>query len=118
VDIIANCLGCHWSTIFRLLNTAKNLPPRQILERKKGSGRPKKIPGHALKVLEQFFKKNSCATAGEIKQQVPEVSGISVRHINWLILKKLKMPSRIVAQKPLLTEKMKKKMLAFAKKNP
>jgi transposase len=117
VDVIAERLGCHRSAIFRLLNKAKNLPPLQIPERKKGSGRPKKIPGHALKILERFVKKNPLATAGDIKQQVPEVSGISVRHINWLILKKLKMPSRIAAQKPLLTEKMKKKRLAFAKKH-
>ncbi len=43
------------------------------------------------------------------------MSGIPVRHINWLILKKLKMPSRIAAQKPLLTEKMKKKRLDWCK---
>ncbi len=109
VDVIAERLGRHQSAIFRLLNKAKNLPPLQSPERKKGSGRPKKIPGHALKILERFVKKNPLATAGDIKQQVPEVSSISVRHINWLILKKLKMPSRIAAQKPLLTKKMKEK---------
>jgi hypothetical protein len=42
------------------------------------------------------------------------VAAISVKHISCLIKEKLKIPSRITAQKPLLTLKMKKKRLAFA----
>jgi transposase len=71
---------------------------------------------HALDVLKRYVKKNPCATARIIKQEVPEVSGLTVRYINHLILKRLKIPSRIAAQKPLLTKKMKAKRLAFAKK--
>jgi hypothetical protein len=47
---------------------------------------------------------------------VPEVACLTVRYINHLILKRLKIPSRMAAQKPLLTKKMKSKRLAFAKK--
>jgi uncharacterized Rossmann fold enzyme len=60
-------------------------------------------------------KKNPRATAGDIKEQVPEAAAVSVKH-NWLIVNKLKIWSRIAAQKPLLTYKMKAKRLAFAKK--
>ena len=84
-------------------------PEDVIPERKKGSGRPVTITNHALKVLERYIKKNPHATACGIKKEVPEVAAVSERHINRLILKKLKIPSRIAAQKPLLTPKMKKK---------
>jgi hypothetical protein len=43
---------------------------------------------------------------------------ISVRRIQELLKKKLKMPSRAAAKKPLLTKKMVKKRLAFCKKIP
>jgi hypothetical protein len=41
------------------------------------------------------------------------VAAISVKHICCLIKEKLKIPSRITAQKPLLKLKMKKKRLSF-----
>jgi transposase len=114
--VIADRLGRHRSSIKRLLAKARALPPRAIPERKKGSGRPATITSSDLKILERFVKKNPRATAGDIKEQVPEVAAVSVKHINWLIVNKLKIRSRIAAQKPLLTDKMKAKRLAFAKK--
>jgi hypothetical protein len=115
VGIIANRLGCHRSAIFCLLNKTKYLAHRQIPERKKGSGIPKKIPGHALKVLERFVKKNPCATAGDIKQQVPEEQHFCVTH-QLVDSEEAEDALQDCRQKPLLTEKMKKKRLAFAKK--
>jgi hypothetical protein len=55
-------------------------------------------------------------TAQIIKQEVPEVTCLAVGYIKCLILKPMKIPSSIAAQKPLLTKKMKGKRLAFAKK--
>jgi hypothetical protein len=69
-----------------------------------------------LKILEKFVKKNPHATVSDIKELVPELAAVSEKHTNWLIVNKLKIWSRIAAQKPLLTEKMKVKRLAFAKK--
>jgi hypothetical protein len=112
VDVITNCLGHHRSAIFRLLNKAKNLPLCKFLRGKRALGGQRR---YQAMPLERFVKKNPRATDGNIKQQSPEESGISVQHINWLILKKLKMPSRIATQKLLLTEKIKK--ASFCQKN-
>jgi IS30 family transposase len=110
---IADRLGRHRSSVKRLLAKTKALPKDVIPERKKGSDRPVMIKSHALKVLERYVKKNPRSTARIVKQ---EVACLTVRYINHLILKRLKIPSRMAAQKPLLTKKMKSKRLAFAKK--
>jgi transposase len=115
VAVIADRLGRHRSSIKRLLAKARALPPRSIPARKKGSGRPAIIPKHGLKVMERFVRKHPMATAGDIKEQVPEVAAVSLRHIRRLLVEKLRLPSRIAAHKPLLTKKMKSKRLAFAK---
>jgi hypothetical protein len=83
----------------------KALPKEVIPERKKGSGCPAMIKSHALKVLERYIEKNPRSTAHIVKQEVPEVACLTVRYINHLILKRLKIPSRMAAQKPLLTKK-------------
>jgi hypothetical protein len=116
VAIIAECLGHYWSSIKRLLVKAKSLPPRSISARKKASGRPSVISKHALKILERYVKKNPAATAGNIKDNVPEVAAVLLQHIRRLLVEKLRMRSRIAAHKPLLTRQMKAKRLAFAKK--
>jgi hypothetical protein len=67
---IADRLGCHQSSIKRLLAKAKDLPASSIPERNKGSGRPCVIDSYALKVLDRFVKKIPTETAGEIKAQV------------------------------------------------
>ncbi len=45
-----------------------------------GSERPSVIKKHAMKVLERFVRKNPTATTCNIKEQVPEVAAISVKH--------------------------------------
>ncbi len=92
------------------------LPKDAIPEIKKGSGRPATIISHSLNILERYVKKDPRLTAHIIKQEVLEVAYLTVWYISHLILKCLKIPSRIASQKPLLTEKMKEKRLAFAKK--
>jgi hypothetical protein len=114
--VIADHLGRCRSSIKWLLAKPRALPPHAIPERKKCSGRPAIITSRDREILERFVKKNPRATAGNIKEQLPEVAAVSVKHINWLIVNKVKIRSRIAAQKPLLTDKMKAKRLAFAKK--
>ncbi len=61
--------------------------------------------------------KNPAITAKELKQELPELlSGLSVRTIQCCLLVDLRMPSRKGAKKPLITDKMRKKRLAFAEK--
>ncbi len=92
--IIAECLGRYRSSIKRLLVKAKSLPPRSIPARKKGSGCPAVISKDALKILERFVKKNPAATADDIKENVPEVAAVSLRHIRRLLVEKLRMRSK------------------------
>jgi hypothetical protein len=61
-------------------------------------------------------RQNPWATAGDIKEKVPEVAAVGLRHIRKLLVEKLRLPSIVAAQKPLITKKMKAKRLAFAKK--
>ncbi len=114
---IADRLGHHRSSILRLIAKAKSLPPRSIPARKKGSGRPPIIIKHGLKYMERYVRKNPWANASDIKEKVPEVAAVGLRHIRKLLVEKLRLPSRVAAQKPLLTKKMKAKRLAFAKKH-
>jgi hypothetical protein len=44
-----------------------------------------------------------------LREKRVETAVISEKHVNWLTVNKLKICSRIAAQKPLLTEKMKPK---------
>jgi hypothetical protein len=67
--------------------------------------------------MERYVRKNPWATADDIKEKVPGVAAVGLRHIRKLLVEKLRLPSRVAAQKPLLTKKMKAKRLAFAKKH-
>ncbi len=67
--------------------------------------------------MRRSVTKNPAITAKELKQELPELlSGFSIRAIQRCLLVYLRMPSRKAAKKPLITDKMKKKRLAFAKK--
>jgi hypothetical protein len=112
---ISDWLCRHHSSILRLLAKAKSLPPCSIPARKKGSGHPPIIIKHGLKCMERYVRKNPWATAGDIKEKVPEFAAVGLRYIRKLLVEKLRLPSRVAAQKPLLTKKMKAKRLAFGK---
>jgi hypothetical protein len=55
-------------------------------------------------------------TASQLRTTVPEVATLSDRSVQHALQKDLKMPSKMAALKPLLTDKMKRKRLAFCKK--
>ncbi len=65
---------------------------------KDGWGCPFIITSHARKVLERSLKKNPHGTPGDIKEQVPEVTAVSLKHIIQLIKETLKILSRSAAQ--------------------
>jgi hypothetical protein len=68
-----------------------------------------------LKAMENILKTTPTATAKKLRERVPGLENVSVRTIQDLCLKKLKLPSRKTASKPLLTQQMKAKRLAFAR---
>jgi hypothetical protein len=53
-------------------------------------------------------------TAAEIQRSLAELRVVSERTIQHTLQIDLKMPSRVAAMKPLLTEKMKSKRLKFS----
>jgi transposase len=110
---IASRLGSHEATINRVLAASKTLPNRAVPQRKKGSGRPRKLTEDVLKILKRQITKYSTMTAGQLRETVPELSDMADRTVQHALLKELKMPSRVAALKPLLTQTMKKKRLAF-----
>ena len=112
---ISKRLGRHKSSIFRLIQKAKGLPKFTIPQRKIGSGRAPKAPNHVLGVLQREIKKHPRMTAAELRNTIPELQAVSERTVQRYLQKKLNLPSRSAAQKPLLTKKMKKKRLQFAK---
>jgi hypothetical protein len=74
-----------------------------ILSRKKGTRGPKKIIEEVLAALKRQIKKYP--TAGQLSQTVPELVSLTDHRIQFALQKHLKMPSRVAAFKPLLTEK-------------
>lgn len=112
---IAERLGRDKATINRVLAASKATPDKGIPARKKGSGRPRKITEEVLAALKRQITKYPDMTAGQLRQTVPELASLTDRRVQFALQKHLKMPSRVAALKPLLTEKMKRKRLAFCK---
>jgi hypothetical protein len=65
--------------------------------------------------MERLVRQNPWATAGDMKENIQEVPAL--HRIRKLLVEKLRLPSRVAEQKPLLTKKMKAKRLGFAKKH-
>jgi transposase len=112
---IAAHLGRDQSTIVRVAQNSKKLEGGTVPERKKGSGRPKKVTKTHLGMIRRQIMKYPSMTASDLRQTVPELAFLSDRTIQRSLQKHLNIPSRCAAQKPLLTEKMKKKRIAFFK---
>jgi len=114
---IAVHLGRNIRTIQRVIKAQKgvpaNTPPPPPVKR---SGRPRKITERMKERLRLFVSRAPFKTAREIKQELAGFGDISVRRIQEVLLKELKMPARVAAKKPLLTKKMVKKRLSFCKK--
>jgi hypothetical protein len=70
-----------------------------------------------LAILKRQGDKYLMMTAADLKENTLELAGVAHRTIAHVLQKYLKIPSRSAAMKPLLTENMKLKKLAFAKKH-
>jgi transposase/transcriptional regulator with XRE-family HTH domain len=114
---ICRRLGVSRSTISRLFSAAKKLNPDVLPSRKIGSGRPRKVSVKMLKKISKDICENPFMTARQIKNKNPRLlDDISLRTIRNVLLNYLNLKSRVAAKKPVLSEKMKQKRLAFAKK--
>jgi hypothetical protein len=66
--------------------------------------------------LRNYVLRHPFKTARELKKEVAGWGNKQVRFIQKTLQKRLNLPSRSAAQKPLLTSVMKKKRLAFSQK--
>jgi hypothetical protein len=84
---------------------------------KKRSGRPRIASSAQENQLRRYLTAHPFKTAKELKSEVAGWSNVSVRTIQTICQKRLEMPSRCATKKPLLTEKIVRKRIAFCKKH-
>lgn len=114
---VAEKLSVSRRSIYRLKMEAAKLPPNTTPQRKSGSGGKRKTTPKTDCILKREVKKNPSITAAELKNNYPELlKNVAIRTIQHRLQKDLKLPCRRAARKPLLTERMKKRRLSFAKK--
>lgn len=114
---ISRFAGRGESTIRRLVATARDLPPNVVPPRKPVPGRPRKTSKATDNLLRRESLKDPEITAGELKRSHPNLlQGVSERTIQHRLQKELCLPTYKPADKPLLTQPMVKKRLAFARK--
>ena len=115
---IAARLGRNAAAVRKIIAKLRELPvgspPLAVIKK---SGRPSKTSPRKLKRLQQYVNSNPFKTAKEVRREVVGWSGVSVRTIQRTLQKKLGLPSRRAAAKPLLTPAMVKKRLSFCKKH-
>ena len=85
--------------------------------RKPGSGGHNRILTAALeKKIRKKLKKLPFLTPAGLKKVIPELADVADRTIRQWILKDLKIPSRVAAWKPFLTDAQKERRLEWAQK--
>lgn len=105
------------STVMLLLAAARDLPPNVVPPRKPYPGCPRKTSKATDHLLVRELHKNPCLTASQLKTSHPTLlKDVSIRCIQRCLQKDLPLPIRRAACKPLLTDRMKKARLNFAKK--
>jgi len=108
---IRDQLQLNEQTLRRLLTAAKR-PSFVALKRKVGTGRKSTISEAILATMRRKLVRNPTLTAKELKASIPDLHHLSIRSIQRLCQKDLALPCRMMAKKPLLTDKMKEKRLA------
>ena len=105
------------STIMKLLASSKGLPVNTVPKHKFGGGRRKKTSNTTDKLIKREVEKNPRLTALELKNMHPKLmENVAVRTIQHRLQKGLGLPIHKAAKKPLLTQRMRKQRIAFAKK--
>jgi hypothetical protein len=105
------------STLKRLLAHAREHPDLRVKPQKMGTGmKNSKVMDSTLRDMRKYLLRNPTLTVKQLKGLLPALENISIRTIQRLCLMKLKLPSRKMAPKPLVTQAMKDKRLAFCKR--
>jgi hypothetical protein len=107
-------LGMSKVTLMRVLAFAGANPVDPIAKRKKGRGNPTKLTEATLEIMKTKLQKTPTLTAIQLRMRIPELVGISVRTFQRACKETLKMLSRTMRKKPLLTEQMRIQRLECA----
>ena len=114
---IAAKLGRSVSGIKTVIAANRDLPPTTTPPPpKERSGRPKMTSFAQDSRLKRYVMANPFKTAKELKAEVAGWDKMSVRSIQHIVQKRLQIPSRCAAKKPLLTAAMISKRIKFCKK--
>ena len=107
------------TTLRRWLAFQKALPVRSAIlipKNKPGNTNSNKLGMDRPRVLAKMarlLENEPCLNANELKSWIPELLVYSMRNIQRICQVELKLPSRRMATKPLLTQKMKDKRMVF-----
>ena len=116
--MIAKELGCCRNTINTLITRWKKEGGdiKHVPKRKKGSGRPRLLTDQRLQEILKHFEQNPSISVPQLKNILPELRHISDRTLQRNVKERLKLISRRVAKKPVLTEKMIQDRLLFCRR--
>ena len=104
-------------SVYILKRVAASLATGVTPKRKIGSGAPRKTTPKTDTIMKREVKQNLALTASELKKMHPDLlNSVSTRTIQHHLQKDMGLPTRRAAKKPMLTEAMKKKRVAFCKK--
>lgn len=112
---IRNQLDMSESTLRRILKFAKANPGAPVAERKKGNGPISNFTTAVKNRMKAALCKTPTMTAASLKKAIPELANVSIRRIQEVCKNDLKLPSRKMADKPLLNDRMKEDRLRFAR---
>ena len=116
VTKVAADLNVSRQTVYTLLKVTKGLPESTVPKRKIGSGRKRKTTARTDYLLRREVLLRPSITPISLKRKHPKLlEGVSIRTIQHRLKNDLGLTCRRAAKKPLLTEKMRKKRLTFAK---
>ncbi len=97
----------------RILGYAAKNPSLPVAKRKVGSGRPPIIKQATINAIRRHLTRDPTLSSRHLKALLPDLQKVTNRSVQRVCHKKLALPSRKMAKKPLLTNKMKEKQLAF-----
>jgi hypothetical protein len=104
---IKSQLNVSESILSRVLAFAKNIPETLVTCNKPGSERPAVINKNIQKALKRKLILAPNTITMQIKKTVSGLAHVSVTARQHVSLKKLKLPSRVMVNKPILTQRIK-----------
>jgi hypothetical protein len=99
-----------------ILAYAKKHPEDLVQKKRKNPGPPSKVSLGSVRKIRRAIDRNPSITGKTLKKNIPDLANVSVRTISRVCREKLKLPSRKMADKPLLTDRMKNDRLEFARR--